>query len=60
MRVLKTKIGAIHNIQGRIAFMQNTVDVVLIESIPPVFLSVCYCCLYISVVEFTYRFIFSG
>ena len=25
MRVLKTKIGAIHNIQGRIAFMRNTV-----------------------------------
>ena len=26
MRVLKTKIGAIHNIQGRIAFMRNTVE----------------------------------
>ena len=26
MPVLKTKIGAIHNIQGRIAFMRNTVE----------------------------------
>ena len=26
MRVLKTKIGAIHNIQGRIAFMRNKVE----------------------------------
>ena len=65
MRVLKTKIGAIHNIQGRIAFsMRNTVEfhdkkweksnVVSIESIPPGFLPVCYCYLYISVVEYTY------
>ena len=45
MRVIKTKIGAIHNIEGGIAFMQNKVEfhekngkklnVVLIESIPP-------------------------
>ena len=26
MRVLKTKIGAIHNIEGRIAFMRNKVE----------------------------------
>ena len=26
MRVLKTKIGAVHNIEGRIAFMRNKVE----------------------------------
>ena len=26
MRVLKTEIGAIHNIEGRIAFMRNKVE----------------------------------
>ena len=33
-------------------------NVVSIESIPPVFLSVCYCYLYISVVEYTDSFFF--
>ena len=66
MRVLKTKIGSIQNIEDRVAFMRNKVEfhekkkngkksiVVSIESIPPVFLPVCYCYLYISVVEYTH------
>ena len=71
MRVLKTKIGAIHNIQGRIAFMRNTVEfhekkmgknqmLSQLSLFPPGFLPVCYCYLYISVVEYTYWFFFSG
>ena len=65
MRVLKIKIGAIHNIEGRIAFMRNKVEfhdkkmeknqiLSQLSLSPPVFLSVCYCYLHISVVEDTY------
>ena len=53
------------SIESRIAFMRNKVkfhdkkwgkksNVVSIESITPVFFSVCYCYLYISIVEYTY------
>ena len=56
MRVIKTKIGAIHNIEGRIAFMRNKVEfhdkkwektnVVSIESISPRF-SLCLLLLFV-------------
>ena len=69
MRVLKTKIGAIHNIEGRIAFMRKKVEfhdkkweknqmLSQLSLFSPVFLSVCYCYLYISVVEYTDSFFF--
>ena len=66
MLVLKTKIRAIHNIEGRIAFMRNKVEFYdkngkksMLSSFSLFPASLCLLFyLYISVVEYTYWFIF--